>query len=135
MFVLFFFFFKQKTAYEMVSCDWSSDVCSSDLAGTNDMREIEQRAGSGDKDCSLAIAMYVHRVRKYVGAYAVAMGGVDVIAFTAGVGEHSALIRRRCSERLEFMGALLDVSRNDALKLSSDHPIAAFSAAGSRVHL
>lgn len=105
------------------------------LAGTNDMREIEKRASEGDQDCELAIAMYVHRVRKYIGAYAAAMGGVDVIAFTAGVGEHSALIRRRSSERLEFMGAVLDVAKNDALKLTSDHPVAAFGAAGSRVHL
>jgi acetate kinase len=105
------------------------------LAGTNDMREIERRAGGGDQDCQLAIAMYVHRVRKYVGAYVAAMGGVDVIAFTAGVGEHSSLIRRRCSERLEFMGAALDIASNDALKLTSDAPIAAFNAADSRVHL
>jgi acetate kinase len=105
------------------------------LAGTNDMREIERRAGGGDQDCQLAIAMYVHRVRKYIGAYVAAMAGVDVIAFTAGVGEHSSLIRRRCSERLEFMGALLDVASNEALKLTSDVPIAAFHAAGSRVHL
>lgn len=105
------------------------------LAGTNDMREIERRANAGDKDCILAIAMYVHRVRKYIGAYAAEMGGVDVIAFTAGVGEHSALIRRRCSERLEFMGVVPDAASNDALKLSSDRPIATFNTAGSRVHL
>jgi acetate kinase len=105
------------------------------LAGTNDMRDIERRAGEGDEDCALAIAMYVHRVRKYIGAYAATMGGVDVIAFTAGVGEHSALIRRRCSERLEFMGAALDVASNDSLKLTIDHPVAAFNAAASRVHL
>src|SRR5262249_39002503 len=56
------------------------------LAGTNDMREIERRADAGDQDCVLAIAMYVYRIRKYIGAYAAAMGGVDVIAFTGGVG-------------------------------------------------
>jgi acetate kinase len=105
------------------------------LAGTNDMREIERRAGAGDQDCELAIAMYVHRIRKYIGAYAAEMGGVDVIAFTAGIGEHSALIRRRCSERLEFMGVALDAASNDALKLTNDNPVAIFSAAGSRVHL
>ncbi|HEY5759530.1 MAG TPA: acetate/propionate family kinase, partial [Steroidobacter sp.] len=87
------------------------------LTGTNDMRDIERRAGAGDEDCVLAITMYVHRVRKYIGAYAATMGGVDVIVFTAGVGEHSALIRRRCSERLGFMGAVLDVASNDSLKL------------------
>ncbi|MFC4309794.1 acetate/propionate family kinase [Steroidobacter flavus] len=105
------------------------------LAGTNDMREIERRAAAGDQDCELAIAMYVHRIRKYIGAYAAELGGVDAIAFTAGIGEHSSLIRRRCSERLEFMGALLDVASNDSLKLTSDQPVAAFNAADSRVHL
>jgi acetate kinase len=105
------------------------------LAGTNDMRDIERRAGAGDQDCELAIAMYVHRIRKYIGAYAAEMGGVDAIAFTAGIGEHSALIRRRCSERLEFMGVVLDVASNDTLKLTSEHPVAGFSAPGSHVHL
>lgn len=105
------------------------------LAGTNDMREIERRANAGDRECVLAIEIYVHRVRKYIGAYAAGMGGVDVIAFTAGVGEHSALIRRRCSERLEFMGAMIDVASNDVLKLSSEHPVVAFNAPDSRVHL
>jgi acetate kinase len=105
------------------------------LAGTNDMREIERRAHAGDQDCTLAIEMYVHRIRKYIGAYAVGMGGVDAIAFTAGVGEHNAMIRRRCSERLEFMGAVLDVWSNDALQLTNDEPVAAFSVAGSKVQL
>ena len=105
------------------------------LTGTNDMREIECRADAGDHDCALAIEMYVHRVRKYIGAYAFAMGGVDVIAFTAGVGEHSALIRRRCLERLEFIGASLDLARNDTVKLTSADPIATLNASHSRVHL
>lgn len=105
------------------------------LTGTNDMREIERRANAGDRDCELAIAMYVHRIRKYIGAYAVAMGGVDVIAFTAGVGEHSALIRRRSLERLEFIGAALDPARNQSVKLRADAPIATLGATTSRVQL
>jgi acetate kinase len=105
------------------------------LTGTNDMREIERRAGAGDQDCELAIAMYVHRIRKYIGAYAVEMSGVDVIAFTGGVGEHSALIRGRCLERLEFIGAVLDPARNDQAKLAADVPIATLGTATSRVHL
>jgi acetate kinase len=105
------------------------------LTGTNDMREIERRANAGDHDCILATAIYVHRIRKYIGAYAAGMGGVDVIAFTAGIGEHSALVRRRCSERLGFMGVMLDAAANDALKLTSEHPVATFNAAASRVRL
>jgi acetate kinase len=80
--------------------------------GTNDRREIERRATSGDEPCRAAIAIYAHRVRKYIGAYAAVMGGVDAIAFTGGVGENSAAIRRACLERLEFLGAELDEGRN-----------------------
>jgi acetate kinase len=76
------------------------------------MREIERRAASGDEQCRVAIAIYAHRVRKYIGAYAAVMGGVDAIAFTGGVGENSAAIRRACLERMEFLGAELDDRRN-----------------------
>src|SRR5690606_25025617 len=78
------------------------------LTGTNDMREIERRAAEGDESCRLAITLYSHRVRKYIGAYAAVMGGVDVIAFTGGVGENSAIVRHRCTQRLDFLGAVLD---------------------------
>jgi len=105
------------------------------LTGTNDMREIERRASAGDANCMLAIDIYVHRIRKYIGAYAAELGGVDVIAFTAGIGEHNAMIRRRSSERLEFMGAVVDVASNEALKLTSENPVVAFNAGSSRVHL
>jgi acetate kinase len=83
------------------------------LTGTNDMREIERRAAHGDEDCRLAIELYTYRVRKYIGAYAAVMGGVDTIAFTGGVGENSALIRERCLQRLEFLGAQVLVVKAD----------------------
>jgi acetate kinase len=82
------------------------------LAGTNDMREIEKRAAAGDEECVLALAIYAHRVRKYIGAYAAVMGGVDVIAFTGGVGENSAGVRAACLQRLEFLGAAVDDRSN-----------------------
>lgn len=97
------------------------------LAGSNDMREIEKRATAGDEDCRRAIALYAYRIRKYIGAYAAALGGVDVLVFTAGVGEHSALIRARSVERLEFLGITIDEARNRAVKLSADRPIALIS--------
>ena len=83
------------------------------LTGTNDMREIERRAAGGDEDCRRALALYAYRVRKYIGAYAAVMGGVDAIAFTGGVGENSAAIRQACLERLEFLGAAIVVVRAD----------------------
>jgi len=82
------------------------------LTGTEDMADIERRAGLGDDSCRLAIAVFAHRVRKYIGAYAATMGGVDVIAFTGGIGEHSPLIRHRVAQRLGFLGAVIDEDRN-----------------------
>jgi acetate kinase len=83
------------------------------LTGTNDMREIETRAAAGDEDCRRALVLYAYRVRKYIGAYAAAMGGVDAIAFTGGVGENSATIRQACLERLEFLNAKIVVVQAD----------------------
>jgi acetate kinase len=83
------------------------------LTGTNDMREIESRAAAGDENCRSALALYAYRVRKYIGAYAAIMGGVDAIAFTGGVGENSATIRQACVERLEFLGAKIVIVKAD----------------------
>lgn len=105
------------------------------LTGTSDMREIEKRAAEGDEGCRLAITLYSHRVRKYIGAYAAIMGGVDVIAFTGGIGENSALIRHRCTQRLEFLGAVLDEDRNRDAKLSAAQPLAEISEDRSRARI
>jgi acetate kinase len=105
------------------------------LTGTHDFSQIEQRAASGDQDCRLAISLYAHRVRKYLGAYAAVMGGVDVIAFTGGIGEHSALLRHRILQRLEFLGALLDEDRNRDAALGEARPIAELSSTQSRVKI
>ncbi len=88
------------------------------LTGTADMREIEARAAAGDTDAQAAIEIYVHRVRKYIGAYAAAMGGVDALAFTGGIGENSATMRRRICDRFEFLGLDLDDYKNQAVRLS-----------------
>lgn len=87
------------------------------LAGSHDMREVEERAAQEDADAQLAIQVYAYRVQKYIGAYAAAMGGVDVVAFTGGIGENSASMRRRICDRFDFMGLYLDTDRNQAVKL------------------
>lgn len=87
------------------------------LAGTHDLREVEQKAAEGDADAQLAINVYAYRVRKYIGSYAAAMGGFDVLAFTGGVGENSASMRRRICDRFGFMGLYLDDDKNRAVKL------------------
>jgi acetate kinase len=101
----------------------------------NDMRDIEQRASEGDERCRMAIQVFAHRVRKYIGAYAAVMGGVDAVIFTGGIGQNSALMRHRISQRLEFLGARLDEDKNRAVSVSRQHPVASFSAEPSRCHL
>lgn len=87
------------------------------LAGSHDLREVERKAAEGDADAQLAINVYAYRVRKYIGAYAAAMGGVDVIAFTGGIGENSASMRRRVCDKFEFLGLHLDDDKNQAVQL------------------
>ncbi len=105
------------------------------MTGTENMREIEQRAVAGDESCLLAIEVFSHRVRKYLGAYAVAMGGLDVIAFTGGIGEHSATVRQRIAQQLEFLGAVLDEDRNRDLRLTLHMPVQEISAPHSRARI
>ncbi len=84
------------------------------LAGVSDMRDITERRAAGDANAALAFDVYIHRLRTYIGAYAAQMGGVDVISFTAGVGENSALVRAAATETLGFLGVELDPARNEA---------------------
>jgi acetate kinase len=78
----------------------------------NDLRRIEAQAAQGDARAQLALSVFAYRARKYIGAYAAAMGGFDVLAFTGGIGEHSASMRRRICDRLDFLGLYLDEDRN-----------------------
>jgi acetate kinase len=82
------------------------------LAGANDMREVERRAGAGDAQAREALDIYCYRVRKYVGAYAAALGRVDALVFTAGIGEHSQAVRAGVCAGLERFGVRLDAGRN-----------------------
>ncbi|GAA2343194.1 acetate kinase [Streptomyces cuspidosporus] len=88
------------------------------LCGDNDMREIGRRMGEGDPEAQLAFDVYIHRLRKYVGAYAAVLGRVDAIAFTAGVGENSAAVREAALRGLSVFGIEVDAVRN-ALRGSS----------------
>jgi acetate kinase len=82
------------------------------LCGDHDVRAVTDRADAGDPAASLALDVYCHRIRKYVGAYHAVLGRLDAIAFTAGVGEHSALVRRRSLAGLEPLGIAVDPDRN-----------------------
>lgn len=90
------------------------------LAGTGDMRQIEAAADRGEPDARLAIDVYTHRLAGGIAAMSAAAGGIDVLAFTGGVGEHSATVRRRAAEQLAFLGVSLDMHRNNYVRDDRD---------------
>jgi acetate kinase len=79
---------------------------------SSDMRDIEEEAAKGNARAELALEVFCYRIRKYVGAYAAAMGGLDAIVFTAGIGENSPVIRERVCRDLGFLGVDLDDGKN-----------------------
>ena len=83
------------------------------LTGYSDMRDVKAAIANGNKEASLAYDMYAYRIRKYIGAYAAALNGLDAIVFTAGVGENDALTRKLAANNLEFLGIELDEEKND----------------------
>jgi acetate kinase len=99
------------------------------LAGSADMREILERAAQRDAAAQLALDVYVHRLRAEIAAMTAALGGLDALVFTGGVGERSAAVRALAAEGLGFLGVELDTTRNDAATADCD-----LSAAGSSVH-
>ena len=84
------------------------------MCGTNDMREVIEKKDSGDEQAGIALDMYTYRIKKYIGAYFAALGNVDAIIFTAGVGEHSPYIREQSCEGLFKLGIILDTLKNNA---------------------
>ncbi len=100
---------------------------------SNDLRDIEAAAADGHDRAQLAINVFAHRARKYVGAYAAAMGGLDAIVFTGGIGENSASMRERILQRLEFLGVQLDIDRNRRSEIRGDNQYAVISEPHSRV--
>lgn len=83
---------------------------------SSDMREIESANDEGNERAKLALDMYSYRIKKYVGAYAAAMGGCDIIVFTAGVGENQASMREDVCRNMEYMGVKLDVEKNKTIR-------------------
>ena len=80
--------------------------------GASDMRDLEAAVEAGDEEAIMVDKMYNYRIKKYVGAYAAAMGGVDVIVFTGGVGENQCSCRAAVCEGLEFLGVKMDLEKN-----------------------
>jgi acetate kinase len=101
------------------------------VAGSNDMRDVLTRAAGGDERARLAIAMYGYRLRKYIGAYFAVLGRVDALAFTGGIGEHAAPIRREVCDPLGHFGIALDHGANE----SAGGGIAEIQASGAAVKI
>ena len=101
------------------------------IAGTNDMRDILLRTGEGDVAAHLALDIYVHRLRHYIGAYRAALPELDALVFTGGVGEHAVSVRSMACRELDHLGIVLDEARNKSPRggilnihaASSDVPI------------
>ncbi len=97
---------------------------------SSDLRDVEKAYANGDDRARLALEIYTYHIRKYIGAYAVALGRVDAIVFTAGVGEHDSLVREWSCQGLEIFGAQLDTFKN-----ATRHDEAIISRMGSRVKI
>lgn len=89
------------------------------LCGDNDMREIRRRIDEGDEQAELAFDIYIHRLKKYIGAYCAVLGKVDAVAFTAGVGENAGAVREAAVAGLELLGLQVDGALN---AVRSDEP-------------
>jgi acetate kinase len=83
---------------------------------SSDMREIESAAEDGDERAALSLKMFNYRVKKYIGAYAAAMGGVDIVVFTGGIGENGWDIREAICSHLEFLGIKFDKNKNKGIR-------------------
>lgn len=84
------------------------------LCGLSDMREIQQMANQGNQKARLAIEIYCYRICKYIGAYYVALGGLDALIFTAGIGENDARLRQSVCDKLSILGITLDEQKNQS---------------------
>jgi acetate kinase len=100
----------------------------------NDLRDIEAKAAEGDDGARSAISVFAHQVRKYIGAYAAVMGGVDAVILTGGIGQNSVTMRQRILQRLEFLGIRVEEDLNKDAKVGDDTPVVDISSrsAGAR---
>ena len=87
---------------------------------SSDMREIEDAAGEGNERAQLGLDMYYYRIKKYIGAYAAAMGGIDTLIFTGGIGENADIVRKGITDDMEFLGIDIDLEKNNGLRQKSE---------------
>ena len=83
---------------------------------SSDMREIEKASGAGNERAILGLKMYRYRIKKYIGSYAAAMGGLDLLIFTGGIGENDPVTREETCKGLEYMGIEFDPQKNAGVR-------------------
>ena len=100
------------------------------IAGDNDMRNIEQRHHEGDAQATLALEMYVYRIKQTVGSYYAILGQLDALIFTAGVGENAAIVRQMVCHNMQHLGLELDEAKNQ--QVNKSQPVIDISTAASQ---
>jgi len=111
--IIFFIAEKENLSFEEVNNILNRKSGLLGISGiSNDVREIRREAERGNYRARLALEILAYRVKKYIGAYAAVLGGVDAIVFTAGIGENAGYVRSRICQGLEFLGIQLDENRN-----------------------
>ena len=86
------------------------------VGGSSDMRDLENAVAAGDERAIMTLDVYNYRIKKYIGAYAAAMGGCDILVWTGGVGENQWATRRVVCENMEYMGMKIDVEKNEGMR-------------------
>ena len=86
------------------------------VGGSSDMRDLEAAVEAGDERATMVLDVYNYRIKKYIGAYAAAMGGCDILVWTGGVGENQWATRRAVCENMEYMGMKIDVEKNEGMR-------------------
>jgi acetate kinase len=110
--VIFFLMKKLNKSAEEVNNLLQKESGLKGLTGFSDLREISEKAAKGDLNCQNALNLASHRIKKYIGAYAAILNGLDALIFTAGIGENSSLMREMACKNLEFLGINLDDINN-----------------------
>jgi acetate kinase len=87
---------------------------------SSDMRELEQAVEEGNKRAKNAFNLYTYRIKKYVGSYIAALGGLDALVFTGGIGENSVAVRKAVCENMQYLGLEIDLQKNESVKGQMD---------------
>ncbi len=105
------------------------------LCGERDMRSIEKRAHAGDTDAKTALELFCYRIKKYIGAYTAIIGQLDCVVFTAGIGEHSWLVREKVCKGLEHLGIRIDTGLNKDVSVGDSSSPTSLKAADSPIDI